>query len=264
MPWPPIIGSTFCRQPRVLEPHMSDSTQQQAGQQEGPSQAGTWDAQRWQDIDTVLLDMDGTLIDLNYDNQFWNDLLPARYASTHGLSRSEADSAFSAYVGEVHGSLSYYCIDAWARFARLPVRELMEELRHLHSFRPHSETLLRRLHAAGKDVRIVTNAHPASIDLKHRVFGIRDRVAHFYSAHDLGHPKESADFWHALAQQHPFVAQRTLLIDDTEAVLDAGRAHGIAWTLAVTSPDSRRAARVPARHPGVDNFEALFTGLPPT
>ncbi len=258
----------------MLKPHMPTSTHAQATKREGTRQADiwpadiwpadTWPAGRWQDIDTVLLDMDGTLIDLNYDNQFWNDLLPARYASTHGVSRSDTDKAFSAYIAEVHGSLAYYCIDAWTHFARLPIRALKEELRHLIRFRPHSETLLARLHAAGKDVRIVTNAHPASIDLKHRVLGIRDRVAHFYSAHDLGHPKESAEFWHTLAQQHPFVPQRTLLIDDTETVLDAGRAHGIAWTLAVTSPDSGHAARMPARHPAVDHFDALFTGLPPT
>ena len=254
MSLPPSIGSIIYGQPRMLEPPRREDI--------GPDiRPATWSEERWRAIDTVLLDMDGTLIDLNYDNQFWNDLLSSRYASTHGVSRNETEHAFTAHIAEVHGSLPYYCIDAWTRFTRLPVRELMEELRHLIRFRPHSETLLQRLHAAGKDVRIVTNAHPASIDLKHRALGIRDRVAHFYSAHELGHPKESAEFWRVLAQQHPFAAQRTLLIDDTETVLDAARTHGIAWTLAVTSPDSGRIARVPTRHPGVDSFDTLLTGL---
>ena len=31
----------------------------------------------WRDIDTVLLDMDGTLLDLHYDNHFW--LEPVSY-----------------------------------------------------------------------------------------------------------------------------------------------------------------------------------------
>ena len=34
----------------------------------------------WDRIDTVLLDMDGTLLDLHYDNTLWNELLPARYS----------------------------------------------------------------------------------------------------------------------------------------------------------------------------------------
>ena len=30
----------------------------------------------WQEIDTVLLDMDGTLLDLHYDNYFWLTHIP--------------------------------------------------------------------------------------------------------------------------------------------------------------------------------------------
>lgn len=33
----------------------------------------------WQEIDTVLLDMDGTLIDLHFDNYFWQRLVPERW-----------------------------------------------------------------------------------------------------------------------------------------------------------------------------------------
>ncbi len=217
----------------------------------------------WQVIDTVLLDMDGTLVDLNFDTVFWNELLPTRYASTHGLSREATDAAFAAYITEVHGTLEYYCVDAWARFTRLPVHRLKDELLHLIRFRPHSESLLQRLQAAGKDVRIVTNAHYASIEIKQHALGIRDAVPHFYTAHDLGHAKESQGFWQALRTLHPFEPARTLLIDDTEAVLDSGRMHGIACTLAVTTPDSSRPARTPLRHTGIESFATLIATLPP-
>lgn len=30
----------------------------------------------WQEVDTVLLDMDGTLTDLAFDNYFWQTLVP--------------------------------------------------------------------------------------------------------------------------------------------------------------------------------------------
>ena len=44
----------------------------------------------WDDIDTVLLDMDGTLLDLHFDNFFWMHYMPRRYAEIH--QRDEADS----------------------------------------------------------------------------------------------------------------------------------------------------------------------------
>ena len=31
----------------------------------------------WSKIDTVLLDMDGTLLDLHYDSHFWLNVIPA-------------------------------------------------------------------------------------------------------------------------------------------------------------------------------------------
>ncbi|MCP4043692.1 MAG: haloacid dehalogenase, partial [Gammaproteobacteria bacterium] len=32
----------------------------------------------WNSIHTVLLDMDGTLLDLHFDNQFWLEHVPLR------------------------------------------------------------------------------------------------------------------------------------------------------------------------------------------
>lgn len=40
----------------------------------------------WQDVDTVLLDMDGTLLDLAFDNYFWQKLVPETYGAKQGIS----------------------------------------------------------------------------------------------------------------------------------------------------------------------------------
>ena len=48
----------------------------------------------WSCIDTVLLDMDGTLLDLHFDNFFWSEHLPRTYALRHQISKEES----SAYL----------------------------------------------------------------------------------------------------------------------------------------------------------------------
>src|SRR5699024_6401143 len=45
----------------------------------------------WDRIDTVWLDLDGTVLDLHFDVRFWHEHLPARYAQTHGIERALAE-----------------------------------------------------------------------------------------------------------------------------------------------------------------------------
>lgn len=52
----------------------------------------------WAQINTVLLDMDGTLLDLHFDNTFWLYTIPQHYASRNQLSLQEANEIGRAHV----------------------------------------------------------------------------------------------------------------------------------------------------------------------
>lgn len=214
------------------------------------------------DIDTVLLDMDGTLLDLRFDNVFWNELLPAHYAEQHGQSALEARARITSHIARVRQHLDFYCVDAWSRFVGFDVgAQLHAKLAHLIAYRPHAQSFVAQMIAMNKDVRLVTNAHRASIDVKHRVTGIVGDLPYVYSSHDFGHAKETDAFWQTLHTLHPFTAARTLLIDDNETVLDAGARFGIAHTIAITAPDSGKAAKHSERHRGVAHFVELLPQL---
>jgi hypothetical protein len=49
----------------------------------------------WNAIDTVLLDLDGTLLDLAFDNYVWMGRIPELYAQANGLSVPEAQAALA-------------------------------------------------------------------------------------------------------------------------------------------------------------------------
>jgi len=81
-------------------------------------------------------------------------------------------------------------------------------------------------------------------------------------SHDLNAPKENLAFWHRLQTLHPFDPARTLLIDDTEQVLDSAREYGIAHLLTLLQPDSQRQTRLDTRFPGIHHFDEIMPGEP--
>ena len=197
----------------------------------------------WNSIDTVLLDMDGTLLDLHFDNFFWLEHLPQRYAERYSRETEAARHELIERFRREQGSLNWYCVDHWSRELGLDVRALKEELRHLIVVRPHVEEFLARLHRSQRRVLLVTNAHHKSLRLKLDQTGLERWFDGIVCSHDFGLAKEHPGFWTELARVEPFVSARTLLIDDNHAVLESAREYGIRWLLSLLQPDSKRAPR---------------------
>ncbi|MGD8957194.1 MAG: GMP/IMP nucleotidase [Chromatiaceae bacterium] len=215
----------------------------------------------WRQIDIVLLDMDGTLLDLHFDNHFWLEHVPRRFAETHGLSEGEARAALLARYQDIQGTLNWYCVDHWSRELELDIALLKEEVDHLIRVHPHVTEFLDLLGDAGKRRVLVTNAHQKSLELKMRRTRLRDRLDHVVCAHDLGAPKEDQAFWHRLQQQVPFDPRRTLFVDDSLAVLRSAQRYGIEGLLAIRLPDRQQAAREIDEFAAVEDFAALMPGL---
>ncbi len=214
-------------------------------------------AMRWQDIDTVLLDMDGTLLDLHFDNYFWQTHLPRRYAEARGVEEVAARTMLQARFAEEHGTLNWYCLDFWQRELQVDIVALKREVSHLIGWRPHAAAFLAALTAAGKSIWLVTNAHADSIQLKLEQVALRPCLDHIISSHDVGAAKETALFWQTLQRQYPFDAARTLFVDDTLSVLEAAQAHGVRHLLCILQPDSQQPPRAVTKFPSVVDFNQL-------
>jgi putative hydrolase of the HAD superfamily len=212
----------------------------------------------WSEIDTVLLDMDGTLLDLHYDNYFWQHYMPRRYAEIHGQDAEESISRVNRQIERVRGSLSWYCVDHWSEQLDLDIPALKREIEHLIAIRPHVEDFLGSLHASDKHVILVTNAHRKALDIKLARTGIGRWFHEIVVSHDFQVPKEDLEFWRRLHATHPFERRSTLLVDDNESVLEAAHRYGIAHLLTLLQPDSKRQKRLDTRFPGIHHFDEIM------
>ncbi|WP_444437392.1 GMP/IMP nucleotidase [Pseudomonas sp. A6] len=215
----------------------------------------------WAGIDSVLLDMDGTLLDLHFDNHFWLEHLPQRYAEHHGISREQADAELLPLFRDNAGQLNWYCLDFWSRELKLPVRDLKREVAHLIALRPDADTFLAALRRAGKRVALITNAHRDSLSLKLERVELAPWFDRLISSHDYGFPKEDQQFWQALRADFGFEPARSLFIDDSLPILRSACAFGVAHLLAVRQPDSRQGAKDTAEFAAVEDYRSLIEDL---
>ncbi len=215
----------------------------------------------WKYIDTVLLDMDGTLLDLHFDDHFWLEYLPQKYAARHQMPLKLAKQELQSRYDAISGTLEWYCLDHWRDELDMDMVSLKEQIRHLISFRPDAARFLERLKRADKRLVLVTNAHQDSLALKLRHTGLETYLHQIYSAHAIGLPKEDAAFWPLLQELEQFNPERTLFLDDNIACLKSASSAGIANAMGIARPNSTRPERLDDHYTMVRDFDSLLAGL---
>ncbi len=215
----------------------------------------------WEKIDTVLLDMDGTLLDLNFDNHFWHEFVPLKYAEQHNISVESAKMQLRPQFKSMEGKLEWYCLDYWSEALNLNIAELKVEISGLIAILPHVTEFLEKLQQSSQKVILVTNAHRDSLDLKMEKTCLQQFFHHIISSHDIGFPKENQQFWNQLQRQQSFDKNTTVLIDDSLAVLNSAQLFGIKHLISVSKPDTQQPIRTILNYPAIEDFRELMVGL---
>jgi putative hydrolase of the HAD superfamily len=195
--------------------------------------------------------MDGTLLDLHFDNHFWLEHMPRRYAEARDVPLVQARAELLSLYHAVEGTMDWYCLDYWSDQLGMDVAALKEEVDHLIAVHPNVVRFLDAVRASGRRSVLVTNAHMKSLKLKMQRTQLAGHLDAIICAHDIGVPKEDPGFWNKLQTVELFDREQTLLVDDSLPVLRSAREYGMGTLLCVYQPDSQ------APDKDVGEFEAI-------
>ncbi|MCH8536684.1 MAG: GMP/IMP nucleotidase [Alkalimonas sp.] len=215
----------------------------------------------WDQIDTVLLDMDGTLLDLHFDNYFWQEHLPKRWAEISGRELADTQAELMAEYSQLNGKIEWYCLDYWGQRLQLPISELKREVMDKIRMRDDVPAFLTALQQSGRDIVLVTNAHPDSLSLKIERTDLARYIEQLISTHEFGVTKESWALWQKLQDRLGFDPERTLFVDDSLPILQAAQEFGIRHLLAVANPDSQQPSRLIEQFPAITDYQQLLSGI---
>jgi putative hydrolase of the HAD superfamily len=215
----------------------------------------------WTAIDTVLLDLDGTLLDQAYDNHIWRDLIPQQFAVRRGLEIGAAYAEIERLFAGRSGTLEWYDIEFWNRTLGVDVGALHRDVRAHVAWLPGAQEFLARVRALGKRLVLLTNSHPVALEVKHAQTGVLDLLDAAASSQEFGAPKEQQAFWEAARARFGFDPARSLFADDNPKMLDAAREAGVRWIYGVRHWDSKGLRRQHSEHAAVDGvFDLLDAG----
>lgn len=215
----------------------------------------------WDNIDCVFLDMDGTLLDLKYDNRVWNELVPEAFARHRGMPVASAKAQLLTHMQQIHGTIEYYSFEYWSAFTGVDLIAEHHQAVDLLAYRPGALDFLRWLKTADCLSVIATNAHRSSIAVKDHKIQISAEVDAVVSSQDYHAPKEADEFWQALLVDYPYDPGRCIFVDDNVPVLDAAARHHIGGVYAIATPDSQQPSRADLGYPTFDHFADICPPL---
>ncbi len=211
----------------------------------------------WENVETVLLDMDGTLLDLHYDTHVWTEVVPKFWAQVNKKPLESAREYVAEEISKVYGKLAFYDIYYWNNFLDLDIAKLHREQKHLIAWRPGAREFMLALKDLGKRRVLVTNCHRDILEIKLEMTDLGEHIDKIFSCHDFGAPKEEQEFWRALKLADNYEPETSVLLDDNKSCLKSARKFGIRHPIGITTPNSQSATKKFAGFMEVENLMTL-------
>ena len=208
----------------------------------------------------IMFDMDGTLLDLAFDDLIWNHKLPERHAETHQCTLEQSQNILKAFYQQHNHTLCWYSSKYWTEKVGVDVLQLQYEHKDKIAPRVGCFELLKQLTQQGYRCWLLTNADCAGLKLKLENVDLSPYFEVMISSEEIGYSKECVEFWEILQQKHHFDPQNAVMLDDTEKVLQGAEKFGISQLITILQPSSGRPIRQAQdlNYPAIQNLTELL------
>ncbi|MBU0967406.1 MAG: HAD hydrolase-like protein [Proteobacteria bacterium] len=213
----------------------------------------------WNSIETVLLDMDGTLLDKHFDDYFWEEHVPTVYAQLHKMNFWDAYEELMGKYKSKEGTLEWTDINYWSKELSLNIAEMKTKMNHLIQVHPYVIDFLKFCRENRKKVYLVTNAHSKTLAIKMANTDIEPYFDKIICSEEIGVAKEDPIFWEKLEKIVHIDRNKCLLADDNELVLESAETYGINQLIFVAKSSSTKPVVYSKKFPSIIFFKELMT-----
>ena len=199
----------------------------------------------------ILLDLDGVILNLDYDIKFWESWLPEHLASQSNQSLKEVKTKIQAEIDIQRGTLNFYDLNYWDDLLSVDCMEIIREQEEKCSYLEGSYEALQRLSAMQNPKHILTNGDPRAQEYKAETQNFLEFFdSIFYSMH-TGYPKEEKEFWALARHNLNLDFEDAIFIDDDFKVVTAAIKVGIKKVIWITPGKNR------VLQNGIETFPSL-------
>jgi len=208
--------------------------------------------------ETLMLDMDGTVLDLSYDSHIWLKIIPEKLAEKRDIPITSAISFMNEHVIRMKNTLEWYCIDNWSKLLDIDVLEIHRAEKERIRYLPGAKSFLQEISNTSIRVILVSNSHRDTLNLKLKETDLDDYFEAIYLSHDFVYPKENPLFWKELMTKESFKKNKTVFVDDNQSVLESASIFGIKSLIQILNPDSQQPGLKSSGFFGVENLSCLL------
>ena len=172
--------------------------------------------------------MDGVILDNTYDNNFWQNQIPAVLAEKKGWSFEDAKRLAVQIFNYKKNTMDWYDLDYWSNMLNIDIEE-QKRLPESYDKIKLYDGVFDILKKIKKDRKIIliTNAHRKTLNIKLKKYDLSPYFDDMVCAHELHYVKEDIQLWYLLRSKYQLDFKKTILIEDTIKNILVGLSAGI-------------------------------------